>query len=168
MVDAQVAKEIRTAIKQGDVDRTMALIGSDKERLHLMTLFGTWLHVAAELGKLQIVQRLVEAGLDIDAYGGVAGGTPLHLAASDGHIDVVRYLLSRGAMLDVSEPERNPLFGAIHWGHTEIAKLLIDSGIDISVKYTGETMRNMDALAFAKEWGRSDIAALLKAAQKPK
>lgn len=58
---------------------------------------------------------------------------------------------------------RNPLFGAIHGGHTDVAKLLIESGIDTAANYTGENMTNMDALAFAKEWGRSEIVALLEA-----
>ena len=66
---------------------------------------------------------------------------------------------------EFSEPERNPLFGAIYGGHTAIAKLLIDSGIDTTVKYSGESMHEMDALAFAHEWGRSDIAELLMAAK---
>jgi hypothetical protein len=161
MDEKQVAKEIRTAIKQGDADKVMSLIGSDKARLQMMTVFGTWLHVAASLGKLEIVKRLVELGADVNARGGIAGGTPLHEAASDGHLDIVRYLLSQRAEMDVSEPERNPLFGAIHGGHTVIAKLLIDSGIDTHVKYSGERMKDMDALAFAREWGREEIIALL-------
>ena len=74
---------------------------------------------------------------------------------------MVKYLLSCGAEMDVSEPERNPLFGAIYGGHADIAKLLIESGIDTRVKYTGESMKNMDALAFAHERGQKDIAALL-------
>lgn len=63
--------------------------------------------------------------------------------------------------MDVSDPERNPLFGAIYGGHIEIVRLLIDQGIDTHVKYTGKSMKNMDALAFARERGQMDIAALL-------
>ncbi len=63
--------------------------------------------------------------------------------------------------MDVSEPERNPLFGAIYGGHTDVAKFLINSGIDTQVKYTGPNMKNMDALAFVNEWGRTEIADLL-------
>src|SRR5262245_14761134 len=63
--------------------------------------------------------------------------------------------------MDVSEPVRNPLFGAIYGGHTDVARLLIDSGIDTNIKYNGKNMKEMDALAFAREWGRTDIADLL-------
>ncbi len=166
MDEKELAKEIRTAIKQGDADKATRLIDADKSRLSMMTTFGTWLHVAAAHGRLEIVKRLFALGSDVNARGGIAGSGALHLAASEGHGDVVRYLLSIGAEMDVSEPERNPLFGAILGGHADTAKLLIDGGIDTSVKYTGKSMKDMDALAFAHEWGRSDIADLLEGLKK--
>lgn len=79
---------------------------------------------------------------------------------------IVKRLLELGAVLDTTEPDRNPLFGAIYGGHTQVAKLLIDSGIDTSVRYSGANMKHMDALAFAKEWGRSDIVELLESTRK--
>ncbi len=161
MDDKRIAMEIRTAIKEGDVNRVSELIGSDKARLEMMTLFGTWLHVAAAHNKLTIVKRLVDMGADVNRNGGILGGAPLNQAASEGHTDIVDFLLSRGATMDVSEPERNPLFSAIRGGHTAVAKLLIERGIDVRVKYKGKVMKDTDALAFARQWGRLDIAALL-------
>src|SRR5262249_50604825 len=137
------------------------LIEEDIARLRMMTAFGTWLHVAADFGELPIVELLIGLGADINAVGGVSGGSAIYQAASEGHVDVVRYLLSKGATLDVNEPTRNPLFAAIYGGHFAVAKLLIESGIDTSVKYTGDNMKNMGALAFAREWGRPDIIKLL-------
>jgi uncharacterized protein len=158
MDDKQIAIEIRTAIKQGDVQKVSALLGGDKRLQQIMTPFGTWLHVAAAHGMLDIVKLLTNLGAEVNANGGIAGGGPLSLAASKGHLEIVRHLLSCGAKLDVSEPERNPLFSAIYGGHLEIVKLLIDSGIDFHVKYTGPSMNNMDALAFAQERGQTEIA----------
>jgi hypothetical protein len=161
MDDKQIAKEIRIAIKQGDVDRVSFLIGHEKARLHMMTPFGTWLHVAAAHGQLEILKLLLDLGIDINTYGGISGGGPLNEAASEGHIEIVAYLLSKGAKLDETEPEKNPLFSAIHGGHVAIAKLLIDKGIDTTVKYSGPSMSNMDALAFAQERGQDEIAKML-------
>jgi uncharacterized protein len=48
------------------------------------------------------------------------------------------------------------LFSAIHNGHTEIAKILINAGIDTKIKYTGQSMKNMGALEFARERGHPD------------
>jgi ankyrin repeat protein len=166
MDDMQLAKEIRTEIKQGDVEKVTTLIGSDRTRLEMMTVLGTWLHVAATHGKLEIVKRLVSMGADINRRGGVEGGGALNEAACEGHIDIIKYLLNCGAEMDVSDPVRNPLFGAILEGHTAAAKLLIENGIDTEVKYTGPNMKGMDALAFAHEWGRDNIAELLTSARK--
>lgn len=160
----RIGIEIRSAILQGDLDRVVALIGNRKSRLTMRTVFGTWLHVAASHGKLDIVKRLIAMGVDVNCRGGVFDGTALNEAASAGHADVVEYLISQGVFLDVSKSTRNPLFGAIYGGHTKIAALLIDRGIDTGAKYTGRSMQNMDALAFAQEYGRSDIVELLRAA----
>ncbi|WP_218276388.1 ankyrin repeat domain-containing protein, partial [Pseudomonas sp. FW305-BF6] len=71
-------------------------------------------------------------------------------------------LLSIGVEMDVSDPIRNPLFGAISNGQVEVAKRLIENGINIKVKYSGESMKEMDALAFAKEQGQREIVELLE------
>lgn len=70
--------------------------------------------------------------------------------------------MSCGGELDISDPIRNPLFGAISNGYPDIAELLIESGIDVSVKYTGELMKAKDALAFAREHCQTEIVKLLE------
>lgn len=159
------AKEIRGAIQKRNLEAVAKLIGEDRDILTMMTPFGTWLHVAASAGALEVARLLVELGIDVNARGGTFNSNALNNAASSGDIEMVKYLLSCGADLDVSEPERNPLFGAIYGGHIDVAKYLIDSGIDIHVRYTGGSMTNMDALAFAIERGEKQIAALLEQKQ---
>lgn len=166
MENIQLVKETRTAIRQDNVERVVELIGSDIELLNKVTTFGTWLHDAATHGKLEIIKRLIDLGADINKRAGVFGGGVLNVAASKGQIEIVRYLLSCGAEMDVSDPVGNPLFGAIQEGNDDIAKLLIDNGIDIHVKYTGGSMKNMDALAFAREYGRKEIINLLDPGEK--
>ncbi len=165
MTDQDIAKEIRAAVREGDTERFGKLIREDKKRLAMMTPFGTWLQVAASFGKLDIVKMLVEEmGVDLNARGGsVYDGGPLYVAASEGHTDVARYLLDHKAELDVSEPTRNPLFAAIYAGHADIARLLLDAGIDTGVRYSGSSMENTDALAFAREHGKEEIEKLLVA-----
>lgn len=67
------------------------------------------------------------------------------------------------AEIDVSEPERNPLFGAICAANKEIVNLLLDAGMDTSIKYTGQNMKDMSAYEFAKERGQLEIADLIVA-----
>jgi ankyrin repeat protein len=163
MDQVQICREIRDAIRCGATQKAVELIESDSSLFKVMTPFGTWLHVAAAFGQLDIVKRLVLLGASVSRNGGILGGNPLNQAASKGHLDVVRYLLSCGGDMDISEPQYNPLFSAIYGGHTAVAKLLIEAGINTRIRYSGEYMKDMDALAFAREWGRSDIAELLTA-----
>ncbi|PGU07266.1 MULTISPECIES: suppressor of fused domain protein [Bacillus cereus group] len=162
MSTIQISKEIRSAIKSGNLEKVVELIGSNIEVLHMITPFGTWLHVAASRGELNIVKKLIELGLNVNALGGVYGGGALNEAASRGHISVVKYLLACGAELDISDPIKNPLFGAISNGYPDIAKLLIESGIDVEVKYSGESIKGMDALAFAREQGQVEIVKVIE------
>ncbi len=71
-----------------------------------MTPFGTWLHVAAKTGNVEMVECLLSLGADVNAIGGAFGGTAVNLAAGYGNSKVVEVLLAAGATLDVSEPER--------------------------------------------------------------
>ena len=162
MVDIQVVKEIRAAIKQEDMSKIHIVLEANPGAVNMITPFGTWLHVASSHGKLSIVKLLINMGADINKRGGMFEGTAINEAANEGSYDIVKYLLSYNAVLDTSEPERNPLFSAIMSGHKDIAQLLIDSGIDASVKYTGDNMKNMDAYDFAIERGQKEIAAMLE------
>jgi ankyrin repeat protein len=161
MDDIEIQRQIRTAVREGDLQRVRSLIGDSMALLQVMTPFGTWLHVAAKAGQLEVVKALLELGADTNAKGGTFRGAPINLAASAGWEPIVRLLIEVGAELDVSEPERNPLFGAIYGGHLDVVKLLIERGSDYRVRYTGESMKDMDAVAFARERGHLEIARYL-------
>ncbi|MGD9128507.1 MAG: DUF4303 domain-containing protein [Planctomycetia bacterium] len=157
---------IRPAIRKGDLSTLVEILGDDPARLQIVdTTFGGWLHMAASHGKLEIVRWLVSQGCDMNALGGVGPRRPINEAASNGHLEVVKFLIDSGALLDTSDSLLNPLFSAIGGdisdAQTTIVKLLIDSDIDAEVKYSGKYRTNWDALAFAKEMGRADIAILL-------
>jgi len=57
MDSKQIAKEIQSAIKNGDIDKVTELIGTNNTYLNMMIPFGTWLHVAASRGQLDIVKN---------------------------------------------------------------------------------------------------------------
>lgn len=128
----------------------------------MQTPFGTWLHVSASAGSWRVTEYLLSIGLDSNARGGTFGGSAINVAAGGGHIHIVVKLLESGAILDTSEPERNPLFSAIYGGRIDIVKLLVERGIDKGIKYSGSRMTNMDALRFAIERGQTAIADYLR------
>ncbi|WP_102028692.1 ankyrin repeat domain-containing protein [Salirhabdus sp. Marseille-P4669] len=162
MEQNSIKKAIRNAIKIGDINKLKQLIGDNNEILNTQTSFGTWLHVAAKKGHLEIVEYLIDKGIDINARGGTFDASALNLAAGEGHLEIVKYLIEHGAELDVSLAKRNPLFGAIYGGHKEVVEFLVEKGIDISIKYTGENIKNMDAYEYARQFGQTEIAEYLK------
>ena len=60
--------------------------------------YGTPLHVAARLGKIRVMQLLLESGESINLRHG--NRTPLFLAAENGQDAAVQPLLEKGAMVD--------------------------------------------------------------------
>ncbi|EIT83645.1 ankyrin repeat family protein, partial [Fictibacillus macauensis ZFHKF-1] len=162
MDEKSLNKSIRSAIKLGNSDEVKRLLEGNPQSLHAMTAFGTWLHMAARTGQMELVEYLVHQGIDVNTKGDIFDASPLRLAARAGHLEIVKYLIENGATLDVSLAKRNPLFGAIYGGHKEVAELLVEKGIDISIKYTGESIKNMSAYDYAKEFGQTEIADYLK------
>jgi ankyrin repeat protein len=60
-----------------------------------MTPFGTWLHIAAAYGRLEIIEYLINAGIDINAQGGTFSANALERAAIKGHLDIAEYLINQ-------------------------------------------------------------------------
>uniref|UniRef100_A0A3P8URX4 Ankyrin 3 n=1 Tax=Cynoglossus semilaevis TaxID=244447 RepID=A0A3P8URX4_CYNSE len=85
----------------------------------------TALHIASRLGKVEIVQQLLQCGASANAAT-TSGYTPLHLAAREGHRDVAAMLLDNGASLSSSTKKGfSPLHVAAKYGKMEVASLLL-------------------------------------------
>ncbi|MDA0191086.1 MAG: ankyrin repeat domain-containing protein, partial [Proteobacteria bacterium] len=102
---AGVYDDMLAALKAGDTPAAVALLnrGVDpntllrRARVNARNRHGdTALRLAALEGKLPFVQRLVEAGAEVNMH----GWSPLSYAAFNGHAPVVEYLLRRGADVD--------------------------------------------------------------------
>ncbi|GFV15640.1 ankyrin-3, partial [Trichonephila clavipes] len=91
----------------------------------------TFLHLAAQDGKLDIAQYLVdEKGANINAATN-RGLTPLHLAARNGHSEIVKYFVDKGADLTVKNTDgRTPKDLATEKGYTDIVRFLEKSQQD--------------------------------------
>lgn len=162
MDDISLVREINQAIKNSDYTELARLFTSAPSQINATSVFGNWLHFAISFhANIEVVKYLVKKGIDINQKAGILGGTPLNLAASEGRIDIVNYLLQSGSEIDISEPERNPLFSAIYGGHKDIVDTFLAHGIDFRIKYSGNNMNNMSALEFAKERGQLEIVETL-------
>ncbi len=115
----------------------------------------TAIMLAAYLEQKETVQRLIEAGAQVNQ----AGWTALHYAAVVGRLDIIEMLIARFAYIDAETPNKTtPLMLAARRGEMNVVKYLIAEGADISLK----NMLGWTAYDFAVESERRDIAALLQ------
>jgi ankyrin repeat protein len=122
-------------------------------------LMMTPLHSATELtedGDLEVVQKLIEYGADVDAADR-QGSTPLHYVTKCG-ATVHRLLLEHGA--DVNARRKNgftPLHIASIFGKLEVVRLLLEQGADVKA----EDGRGRTALQVAEGSGNEEVQKLL-------
>ena len=119
------------------------------------------LMLAALKGNLQLVDKLIKKGGDVNK----TGWTPLHYAASNGHTDIISLLLEKNAYIDAESPNGStPLMMAAMYGSTAAVKLLLQEGADTSIK----NQRELTALDFAKRGNRPDAAEAIAAVMRSK
>ncbi len=148
------------AIKNDDVDGLRALMNENPEQLTWNTFFAgqTWLGYAASNGKLGSMATLVELGADINQGDHRENVKPICAGACNNQEESVEFLLKQGALLDTETSVQNPLFSAVVGRSATIARLLLEAGIDYSVRYNSRTMKDMDAIAFALMRGEKECA----------
>ena len=93
-------------------------------------LLETPLHAAAEAGRPDCVQVLLEHGANVN-QAQEGGLTALHMAARHGHLDVLQLLLDAGAHMEVKDHAgANLLHTAAENGQVENAKQMMGHPVD--------------------------------------
>ena len=96
--NAQLVFQLINIIMQNDIEKFNSIL-NDNSHIDINERSANDsapLHFAAEVGRLDMVQRLVAMGADINQKGS-SGSTPLNFAAPRNHADVCEYLLAQGA-----------------------------------------------------------------------
>ena len=159
---ADEMKDARTAIQNGDLSKLKIIVEKNPKILKEISSFGSVLQIAAREGNKEIVNYLLDCKCDVNAGGGLFKKSPIAEAAFKGYIEIVDILVKHGAKLDVSSFENNPLFAAIYNNHVEVAKYLIDQGIDINAVYPLGELDQCDACEYARQYGAEEIYEYLK------
>ncbi len=102
---------------------------------------GTVLMIACRHSYTQLVELLVANGAEVNVVGIYSNMSPLAIAIEHKHLDMIIFLLDKGAKVtydiisDLSHPAKN-------YFRTELLKVLLDRGIDVSGMLTssGESL----------------------------
>ena len=120
------------------------------------------LHRATSSGHLDIANLLISKGADINAQLKF-GASPLHIAINMGDQNMVLLLVNEGSDLNLighvfthAQPKTTPLILAILSDRSEIAKLLIENGVNITLGVSG-----LSPLHAAAKSGSMEIALQL-------
>eukprot|EP01038_Epipyxis_sp_PR26KG_P014519 gene14519-19491_t len=94
----------------------------------------TPLHLAAELGRVAIVDWLLKRGASFNLFN-AKGFSPVHEACAKGHTEVVRLFLDNGVQKDFRPPIHNwiLLHSAARYGHIDVVLLLEERNCDYSL-----------------------------------
>ncbi|KPM45162.1 hypothetical protein AK830_g1415 [Neonectria ditissima] len=97
------------------------------------------LHWAASCGHIEVCERLLEKGADINNGRETGAWTPLHMAASEDRVEVMQMLISydkAGRPADVNAVAKEvgtPLTLALAWRQTKAAELLLEHDADTTL-----------------------------------
>ena len=111
-------------------------------------------------GPIQIVDRLLELGADVNSMSTVDGNSPLHLATRRGKLDLVMLLLERGGDNIVHKKcsyGRHALQMACVWNYKDVAELLLNRGANVDEK----DVYGSTALTLASEFASENIVSML-------
>ncbi|CAE7422845.1 kidins220b [Symbiodinium sp. CCMP2592] len=151
------------AAKDGLVEEVEDLL---QERLHPDAGYDKWnwegpctpLMLASSLGRLQVVQLLLEAGAQVELDDSSRFTALMH-AAYNGHAQVVQLLLESGSHLeDCDYEDSTALMFAAGFGHAEVVKVLLDAG---ARKDACDIVSGHTALMRASINGHAEVTELL-------
>ena len=138
------------AIREDDLQKVKDIIENNKETLHIITDFGSWLHYAVIYWRYEIVKYLIEKGIDINLNSGYYDCGAMAYAAAERQLDIIKLLYENGAKFDTSTVNRNALFHAVYVGKIEIAQFLVENGFDYKIRYSSEELKGGIAYKYSK------------------
>ncbi len=147
IVSCQQIKKPETRKQEKQVVKTK-VIEFDQEQ---------YLQAALE-GNLSIIQKGLEAGLDVDAVD-ENGFSALTLASYNGHNEIINFLLQKGASVNLpNKNRRTALMLASSGPFNETVKILLNAGANPNIV---DNIEQFSALMFASAEGQLEVVKTL-------
>jgi len=167
-VDVEGNTLLMLAVRKGNDPLVEFLINNRAGLLKKNKYGDSALMLAAVNGDINIVRKLVGAGVKADEHRSGPGWTALIYAAFGGHAEIVRFLLENDADVDAQAGNgMTALMAACRNGHLEVVRLLLEYEADVDLL----NQNNASALDLALANKHEKIAELLRVAgedeQKP-
>ncbi|XP_067661828.1 ankyrin repeat domain-containing protein 50-like [Haliotis asinina] len=135
LVDETDDNVLHCACRGGDVELVKYVLSQSNVDINSRGwIKRTPMMAAAERGHTEVVKLLVSRGADVSLVDTV-GENVLHWACVGGHVQTVMYILSQ-SNVDINSSgwkKRTPMMAAAERGHTEVVKLLVSRGADVSL-----------------------------------
>jgi len=141
--------------------RYCELLGEENRRF---VLGFTPIHLAASLGRLQLLKYLVEEKkVDVNSVTSFdIQKTPLICASKEGHLGVVNYLIKKNADIEKKKKKgcgQNPLHVASEYGRASVVEALLRAGAKINERI--DAIDGERAICYACNGGHFEVVKIL-------
>jgi ankyrin repeat protein len=127
----KITNELFAAAQKGDFETVKSLL-TKYPNMKDVRRNGGWTLLHLSFGSRELVEYLIENGLDIEARS-ESQWTPLHSQAYGGYKDSVELLLEHGADIEAKTAfGHTPLLSSIRWDRVEVTKLLLKKGANVN------------------------------------
>lgn len=167
MNDYEFQVHITELIEKEDIEQLEKEIGCDKELLNKETFVGSWMNIAAGLGKEKVIRYLMEKGIDRSVVSSTGNALVDAAGSKDGNIHIMETLMNYGYKINCELGDKNPAVAVIGtWDKEKFLylmkkekELLSESDYQKLKEYTLEQAKIMGAEDIKKELvGENDIS----------
>lgn len=167
MNDYEFQVHITELIEKEDIEQLEKEIGCDKELLNKETFVGSWMNIAAGLGKEKVIRYLMEKGIDRSVVSSTGNALVDAAGSKDGNIHIMETLMNYGYKINCELGDKNPAVAVIGtWDKDKFLylmkkekELLSESDYQKLKEYTLEQAKIMGAEDIKKELvGENDIS----------